>query len=97
MKKINIQQTLYNTFGKWGALTLRCNHCDFKSPFSVAGLLHIKRKHPNQKITKKDIIFCIKYNLLFRILRCLLTLIIFVLAVIVFFITLPFWWIHEQF
>lgn len=57
MKKINIQQTLYNTFGKWGALTLRCNHCDFKSPFPLQVYYTSKENIQIKRLLKKTLSF----------------------------------------
>lgn len=90
-----VQSILYTLFGKWGALTIQCKQCDFNSPFTLAVFYHIKHKHLNSKISKKDYLFIFKYNLIFRFLMCCFILVIHIICSILWLITYPFWAIHE--
>lgn len=92
-----IQGILYKLFGIWGSMVIECKSCDFESPFAFVSLYHVKRKHPEKEITKKDVLFAFKYNLIFRVLVCCLLLIMHIIAWTLWLITYPFWAIHEIF
>lgn len=92
-----IQRILYKLFGIWGTLTIQCKKCDFDSPFALVTLYHIKHKHPQSKIGKKEYLFVFKYNLIFRFLMCCFILVIHIIGSIIWLITYPFWAIHEIF
>ena len=90
-----IQRIFYKLFGKWGALTIQCKQCDFDSPFAFGAFYHIKHKHPNSKISKKEYLFVFKHNLIFRFLMCCFILIMRIIGLILWLITYPFWALHE--
>lgn len=92
-----IQRILYKLFGIWGTLTIQCKKCDFDSPFALVTLYHIKHKHPQSKIGKKEYLFVFKYNLIFRFLMCCFILAMHIIGSIIWLITYPFWAIHEIF
>ena len=94
MKK-KIQRIFYKLFGKWGTLTIQCKKCDFNSPFALATFCHVKHRHLNSKIGKKEYLFVFKYNLIFRFLMCCFILIMSIINSILWLITYPFWVIHE--
>lgn len=92
-----IQGILYKLFGEWGTLTIQCKQCGFDSPFALATLYHVKYKHPQSKIRKKEFLFVFKYNLIFRFLMCCLILTMRIIGSILWLVTYPFWAIHEIF
>ena len=72
-----------------------CKKCDFDSPFAFGAFYHIKHKHPNSKIGKKEYLFVFKYNLIFRFLMCCFILIMRIIGSTLWLITYPFWALHE--
>lgn len=96
MKK-KTQRILYKLFGKWGTLTIQCKRCTFESPFALATFYHVKHKHPENTIGKKEYLFVLKYNLIFRLLMCCFIFAIHIIGLIIWLVTYPFWAIHEIF
>lgn len=69
-----------------------CKFCDKKSFFVISMILHLFIKH-KKKITKNDIKFFLRYN----IITCTVLNILCIIGIIIKLICFPFWWIYENF
>lgn len=76
--------TIKDTF-----FSIHCKHCKFKSLFAVAIVWHLVKEH-KFKLTKKDWKFLAKYNLLTRLIKTALAIVIFVPLFILKIICIPF-------
>jgi hypothetical protein len=72
-----------------------CKECNFKtySLFKIAR--HIKKVH-NQKLTKRDWKFALKWHIISQAIRTLFKIPFIILLVLLFILTYPFAWINEQ-
>ena len=64
--------TIKDTF-----ILLYCKHCNFKSLFAIAIIWHLMKEHKS-KPTKRDWKFLAKYNLLTRLIKTALAIVVFV-------------------
>ena len=85
---------LWNSILRDTFFKMNCKQCKFKSIFAVAMLWHLFQKH-RVKPTKKDLRFCLRYNLLTRLLMSAVALPLFVVCVVLKVVLLPFSFLYE--
>lgn len=73
---------------------IHCKHCKFKSLFAIAIIWHLMKEH-KVKITKKDWRFLAKYNLLTRLIKSALAIVVFVPLFIIKVLCIPFVWLDD--
>lgn len=81
--------TIKDTFYK-----IHCKHCKFKSLFAIAIIWHLVKEH-KIKLTKKDWKFLAKYNLLTRLIKSTLAIVVFIPLFILKVICIPFVWLDD--
>lgn len=86
--------TLYYTI-KDTFFSIHCKHCKFKSLFAIAFIWHLMKDH-KFKLTKKDWKFLVKYNLLTRLIKSALAIVVFVPLFILKVICIPFVWLDDN-
>lgn len=73
-----------------------CKHCNSFETYSIIKMArHIKKEH-NEKLTKKDWKFAIKYHIITQILKIIFRFPIVLLAFLLCLLTYSFWWLNEQ-
>ena len=75
-------------------LSLYCKHCKFKSVFAIAIVWHLMKEH-KIKLTIKDWRFLLKYNLLTRLIKSVLAIVVFIPLFILKVICIPFLWLDD--
>lgn len=80
--------TLYYTI-KDTFFSIHCKNCKFKSLFAIAIIWHLMKEH-KVKLTKRDWKFLAKYNLLTRLIKSALVIVVFVPLFILKVICIPF-------
>lgn len=72
-----------------------CLQCKQFKTFSIIKFAkHIKKEH-NKKLTKKDLVFALKWHITTQILKLILAYPLAILIVIGWGITYPFWLLHN--
>lgn len=74
--------------------SIHCRQCKFKSVFAIAIIWHLMKEH-KVKITKKDWRFLAKYNLLTRLIKSVLAIVVFVPLFIIKVLCIPFVWLDD--
>lgn len=75
-------------------LLLYCKHCKYQSMFAIAIVWHLMVGHKS-KLTKKDWRFLLKYNLLTRLIKSVLAIVVFIPLFIIKVICIPFVWLDD--
>ena len=76
-------------------LSLYCKYCNYKSMFAVVIIWHLMKEH-KVKLTKKDWRFLAHYNLLTRLIKSTLAIVVFVPLFILKVICIPFVWLDDN-
>jgi hypothetical protein len=71
-----------------------CKSCKKKSMFAVEMVRHLHREH-GQKLTKKDVKFLLRYNLLTRMLLSLVAIVLFIPLLVLKLVLLPLHYLYE--
>ena len=72
-----------------------CTNCKQFKTFSIIKFAKHTKKEHNSKLTKKDLVFALKWHITTQILKMILALPLAILIVIGWGITYPFWLLHD--
>lgn len=84
-----LYDTITDTF-----FSIYCKHCKFKSLFAISIVWHLTKEH-GFKLTKRDWKFLAKYNLLTRLIKTILAIVVLIPLLILKVICIPFVWLDD--